>query len=73
MASAPGLVRMPGAGSGIEVEVWGVPVARVGAFLSSIGAPFGLGTIRDGRGGVAHLWANAPIVGRPTGYGAAST
>src|SRR5258706_229745 len=23
---------MPGAGSGIEVEVWGVPVARVGAF-----------------------------------------
>jgi allophanate hydrolase len=41
----PGLVRMPGAGGTIEVEVWDVPAAGVGALLSGIRPPLGLGTI----------------------------
>jgi allophanate hydrolase len=41
----PGLVRMPGAGSAIEIEIWDVPAAAVGALLSGIRPPLGLGTI----------------------------
>jgi allophanate hydrolase len=41
----PGLVRMPGAGGTIEVEIWDVPAAGVGALLSGIRPPLGLGTI----------------------------
>jgi allophanate hydrolase len=41
----PGLVRMPGAGSTVEVEVWDVPIAGVGALLSGIRPPLSLGTI----------------------------
>jgi allophanate hydrolase len=41
----PGLVRRPD-GAAIEVEVWDVPQAAVGAFLAGIAAPLGLGKIR---------------------------
>jgi len=47
----PGLVRVGEGGASIEVEVWALPSARVGAFLASIAAPLGIGSIEllDGR------------------------
>jgi allophanate hydrolase len=47
----PGLVRATDGGGAIEVEVWGVPIQRVGSFLRAIPAPLGLGSIElaDGR------------------------
>ncbi len=42
----PGLVRSPGyEGTGIEVEVWELPTAGFGAFVSRIPAPLGIGKI----------------------------
>jgi len=47
----PGLVRDLLQGSSIEVELWAIPLSNVGAFLSTIPSPLGLGTIEleDGR------------------------
>jgi allophanate hydrolase len=47
----PGLLRVAEGGAAIEVEVWSLPSAQVGAFLASIAAPLGLGTVAlaDGR------------------------
>jgi allophanate hydrolase len=47
----PGLLRVADGGAAIEVEVWALPSARVGAFLASIAAPLGIGSIElaDGR------------------------
>jgi allophanate hydrolase len=47
----PGLLRVGEGGASIEVEVWALPSARVGAFLASVAAPLGLGSIEllDGR------------------------
>jgi allophanate hydrolase len=46
----PGLVCRPGEGAAIEVEVWDVPSAALGAFLAGIAPPLGLGmvTLEDG-------------------------
>lgn len=47
----PGLVRSPGyLGPGIEIEVWDLPVAGFGSFVSRIPAPLGIGkiTLDDG-------------------------
>jgi allophanate hydrolase len=46
----PGLVRDP-QGSRIEVEIWKIPLSNVGAFLSTIPSPLGLGSVEmeDGR------------------------
>lgn len=41
----PGLVRVAEGGTSIEVEVWDVPVAGYGHFVSNIPAPLGIGTI----------------------------
>ena len=41
----PGLVRVSEGGAPIEVEVWKVPVASYGHFVSNIPAPLGIGTI----------------------------
>ncbi len=41
----PGLVRCPGNGAAIEVEIWDLPAGNVGAFLAGIAAPLGLGTL----------------------------
>ncbi|WP_306140615.1 allophanate hydrolase [Roseibium sp. MMSF_3412] len=42
----PGLVRgAPGSGREIELEIWTLPKAEVGGFLSGIPAPLGLGTV----------------------------
>lgn len=41
----PGLVRRPGEGEAIEVEIWDVPSARLGVLLAGIAPPLGLGTV----------------------------
>ena len=41
----PGLVRRPGAGVAIEIEVWDVPSAALGGFVAGIAAPLGIGKI----------------------------
>jgi allophanate hydrolase len=40
----PGLLRT-GAGAAIEVEVWSLPVAQLGAFVAAVPAPLGIGTV----------------------------
>ena len=42
----PGLVRVPGTkGAAIAVEVWQMPLAHYGSFVSLIPAPLGIGTL----------------------------
>ena len=41
----PGLVRRPGNGASIELEIWGLPTEGIGAFLAGIPAPLGIGTV----------------------------
>ncbi|CAN5917203.1 allophanate hydrolase [soil metagenome] len=41
----PGMVRVAHGGGSVELEVWSLPVAAVGAFLRKIPAPLGLGTV----------------------------
>jgi allophanate hydrolase len=56
----PGLVRRPGTGVAIEVEVWDVPSAAVGALLAGIAPPLGLGTVAlDDGGSVAGFLCEA--------------
>ena len=40
----PGLVRTARGGAAIEVEVWAVPEARFGAFVTAVPAPLGIGS-----------------------------
>jgi allophanate hydrolase len=47
----PGLVRRPGGGAAIEVEIWDVPSTAVGGFAAAIAAPLGLGKLRLEDGG----------------------
>jgi allophanate hydrolase len=47
----PGLVRDSRGGRAIEVEIWDVPVAAVGAFFAGIMPPLGLGTVALAGGG----------------------
>lgn len=41
----PGLVRVDEGGAGIAVEIWRMPVAALGRFVTGIAAPLGLGTL----------------------------
>ncbi|WP_122447063.1 allophanate hydrolase [Pseudomonas viridiflava] len=47
----PGMVRVADGGVAIEVEVWELPSAELGSFLTGIPAPLGLGKVQlaDGR------------------------
>jgi len=47
----PGLLRVPAGGHTIELEVWDMPLARLGSFLALVPSPLGLGSIElaDGR------------------------
>ncbi|EXF45766.1 allophanate hydrolase [Pseudomonas sp. BAY1663] len=47
----PGMVRVTEGGVAIEVEVWELPSAELGSFLTGIPAPLGLGKVQleDGR------------------------
>ncbi|GGM07323.1 allophanate hydrolase [Dactylosporangium sucinum] len=47
----PGLVRVAEGGSAIEVEVWSVPAAAVGALLGSVPPPLSLGHVSLAGGG----------------------
>jgi allophanate hydrolase len=46
----PGMVRVADGGGAVELEIWSLPSANVGAFLSKVPAPLGVGTValRDG-------------------------
>jgi allophanate hydrolase len=61
----PGLVRRPGDGVAIEVEIWDLPAREVGAFLAGIAPPLGLGTvvIEDGSAVVGFLCEGYAIEG----------
>jgi allophanate hydrolase len=48
----PGLVRVAGGGHPIEVEVWRLPSAAVGALLRSVAPPLSLGHLATVDGGV---------------------
>lgn len=49
----PGLVRDPGfAGHGIEVEVWAMPAAQFGSFVTEVPAPLGIGSVELADDGV---------------------
>ena len=41
----PGMVRVAADGAAIELEVWSLPSEKVGALLTGIPAPLGLGTV----------------------------
>jgi allophanate hydrolase len=41
----PGLVRTPGAGSEIIVELWDMPASAFGGFVAEIPPPLGIGTL----------------------------
>jgi hypothetical protein len=41
----PGLIRMDGGGTSIEIEVWELPVSNYGVFVAAIPAPLGIGTL----------------------------
>lgn len=47
----PGLIRTPGKGAEIIVELWDVPLQHFGSFVALIPAPLGIGTLslKDGR------------------------
>ncbi len=47
----PALIRDPGNGQSIEVEVWSLPDKNVAAFLRTVAPPLGIGTVEliDGR------------------------
>lgn len=61
----PGLVRKPGAGSSIEIEIWDVPTEAVGAVLAGIAPPLGLGTIalEDGGSVIGFLCESHAVAG----------
>jgi allophanate hydrolase len=42
----PGLLRVASAGLAIELEVWQLPLTNYGAFVASVPAPLGFGTIQ---------------------------
>jgi hypothetical protein len=47
----PGLLRVLSGGSAIALEIWQLPIANYGAFVSGVPAPLGFGTLTldDGR------------------------
>ncbi|CAI7672942.1 unnamed protein product [Penicillium pancosmium] len=49
--SKPGLKRVADGGESIEVEVWKIPLDKMGGFLGTIAAPLGIGSVelQDGR------------------------
>lgn len=47
----PGLVRVGGGGSAIDVEIWTLPLCEYGSFVAGIPSPLGIGTLHldDGK------------------------
>jgi allophanate hydrolase len=63
----PGLVRTPGGGAAIEVEVWAIDAAGFGEFVAAIPAPLGVGKVQlaDGSEVPGFLCEPHAIVGAP--------
>ncbi len=61
----PGMVRTPGSGGAIAVEVWALPEAALGAFIAGVPAPLCIGTIvlSDGTRPKGFLCEPAGLVG----------
>lgn len=61
--SKPGLKRVIHGGESIEVELWKMPLDKMGGFLGTIAAPLGIGSVelQDGR------WVNGFIC-EPVGF-----
>lgn len=61
----PGLLRVAEGGAAIELEVWSLPTAAVGAFIRKIPAPLGLGTVSlaDGSAVTGFLCESHAIAG----------
>jgi len=57
----PGLLRTPGSGQAIEIEVWDMPRARLGSFLALIASPLGLGSIELTDGTQVHGFLCEPF------------
>jgi allophanate hydrolase len=47
----PGLIRANGVGAAIDIEIWNVPEAALGGFVSRIAPPLGVGTLMLEDGG----------------------
>jgi allophanate hydrolase len=63
----PGLLRTPGSGAAIEVEVWALDAAGLGEFVAAIPAPLGVGKIElaDGTEVTGFLCEPHAIEGAP--------
>ena len=46
----PGMVRVADSGGAVELEIWSLPTAAVGAFVGRIPAPLSIGTVVLGNG-----------------------
>ena len=47
----PGMIRLASGGVSVRMEIWDMPVAGLGSFLTGIKAPLGLGTVLLADGG----------------------
>lgn len=63
----PGMVRMPGSGARIEVEVWEMPASRFGSFVALVPPPLGIGTIEleNGELAMSFLCEHYAVADRP--------
>jgi allophanate hydrolase len=61
----PGMIRLHDGGVAVRMELWEMPVAGLGSFLTGIAPPLGLGTVRlaDGRGVLGFLCEAAAAEG----------
>jgi len=61
----PGLVRESAGGAAIEIEIWDMPAAALGAFVAGIAPPLGIGTIEleDGTWSKGFLCESHAIAG----------
>jgi allophanate hydrolase len=57
----PGLLRVPGSGQALEIEVWDMPLARLGSFLALVPSPLGLGSIELADGTQVHGFLCEPF------------
>jgi allophanate hydrolase len=48
----PGLMRVPGGGAAIDLEVWALPMEHLGSFAAGIPAPLGIGKVELETGAV---------------------
>ena len=57
----PGLLRTPGNGQAIALEVWDMPQAQLGSFLALVPSPLGLGSIELADGTQVHGFLCEPF------------